>query len=599
MILTGPNRTISAELSENGPDEAPTLRVCHGETTLLEPSPIGIETLSESYAEGLTITEYVERTIDSAYRTPAGKRLEHRHVANETAVVLSREDGRRLELDVRIATDGVAYRYRLPGDGPVVVTGERSAFRVPSDAAAWLMPFEKKHEGIWRETTAADASGQYGFPALFEVDDGAWVSLTESGVDGRYAAARFAVEEGSSRFDLRFPDSARHRMETAEQDVSARRPLTTPWRVAIVGDLATVTESDLVADLAEEADGADPSRLEDESWIEPGRVAWSWWSDGGSPSEYDVQKRYVDYASERGWEYVLVDAGWEDEWMPDLVSYAAERDVGIFLWARWSDVDTAAKREARFSEWTSWGVAGIKVDYMNSDTQEMMRFYDDLAEATAACGLMLNVHGSITPKGLRRRWPHLLTYEGVNGAENYHPVPNTYPPSHNAILPFTRNVLGPMDYTPVTFSAETRQTTVGHELALSVVYESGLQHFADDVDEYAARPLAEAFLEAVPAAWEGTAFVGGRPASEATIARRRGSEWFLGSITAGDARTVDAPLSFLEDDSEYDLELLADDDSGEKLRRLESVVDRSETVSVAVPEHGGFAARMTPRDGSR
>lgn len=595
MRLESPDGAVAVDVTERSADGRPTIAVRYEGEPVLRPSPLGIETLSGSYARGLSIVDATERSIDASYETPGGKRREHAHRAVETSLTLEGADG-RIELDVRVAADGVAYRYRLPGEGPVVVTGEESAFRVPEDAGAWLMPFEKKHEGVWRETTTAEAAGQYGFPALLEVGGGRWVSLTESNVDGRYAASRFAVDPDGSTFRLRFPDSPNHRMTDEEQEISGRRPLATPWRVAIVGDLSAVVESDLVADLLNESD-EDPSRLDDESWIAPGRVAWSWWSDGSSPSDEAVQRRYVDYASERGWEYVLVDEGWDAAWLSDVVDYANERDVGVFAWSRWSDLDTAEKREIRLSRWKEWGVAGVKVDFMNSDAQEMMQFYDELAAATAERELMLNVHGSITPKGLRRRWPHLLTYEGVYGAENYHPAPKTIPPEHNAILPYTRNVLGPMDFTPVTFSAETRRTSVGHELAQSVVFESALQHFADDVEEYARRPHAERFLEAVPAVWDETRFVSGRPGSEATIARRRGEEWFLGSITAGDGRAVEAPLSFLDDGRKYAITVVHDDETGERLRLREDSLESVDSLAVAVPENGGFGARLRPVDG--
>ncbi|HET7325289.1 MAG TPA: glycoside hydrolase family 97 catalytic domain-containing protein, partial [Halococcus sp.] len=220
--------------------------------------------------------------------------------------------------------------------------------------------------------------------------------------------------------------------------------------------------------------------------------------------------------------------------------------------------------------------------------------YDDLAAATADNELLLNVHGSITPKGLRRRWPHLLAYEGVFGAENYHPAPKTIPPEHNAILPFTRNVLGPMDYTPVTFSAETGQTTAGHELALSVVFETGLQHFADSIESYAARPQAEEFLEAVPTVWNETRFVGGYPGREATVARRRDDRWFLGSIVAGESHSVEVSCEFLDEGRSYDLSIYRDED--ESLVRDDRETTASDDFSVAVPENGGFAAVFTPAD---
>ncbi|WP_224450386.1 glycoside hydrolase family 97 protein [Haloprofundus salilacus] len=574
-------------------DARPTLSISRDGRTVLDQSPLGIETLDREYTD-LTYETLERRSFERRYETPVGKRREHAIEMNESTATLSTAAGDRIEIDVRVSDDAVGYRYRLPGDGSVVVTDEVSRFELPDDAAAWAMPAEAKHEGVFRETTAAETEGDLGYPVLFDLGED-WLFLAETDVDGRYCATTLSTEAGETGFDVTFPDAAMYRNGSAPEEISARRPLTTPWRLAVVGDLDDVVRSDAVADFVDaDGRGVDPQSVIPE-WVDPGRVAWSWWSDGFSPSDEERQREFVDYATERGWEYVLVDDGWGREWMAELVEYAEAHDVGVFVWSRYSWLDTPEKRDQRLGKWVDFGVRGVKVDFMNSDTQQMMRFYDELAAATADHGLMLNVHGSITPKGLRRRWPHLLTYEGVHGAENYHPIPQTIEPSHNVTLPFTRNVLGPMDYTPVTLSAETRQTGLGHELALSVVYESGLQHFADSIESYANTPAAEWFLERVPAVWDEIAFVGGRPADRASIARRNDDEWYLGTITAGESRLVTCPLSFLADGT-YEATVVREDDDGEALVREERTVTAMDELTVTVVENGGFACLLAPSE---
>ncbi|WP_227378738.1 glycoside hydrolase family 97 catalytic domain-containing protein [Haladaptatus halobius] len=339
----------------------------------------------------------------------------------------------------------------------------------------------------------------------------------------------------------------------------------------------------------------DSSKIEDKSWIRPGRSAWSWWSDSGSPQSYEIQKKYVDYAAKLGWEYSLVDRGWDEEWLPDIVEYAADRDVGIIVWLPWYYMNAEAEREAVLDRMAEWGVAGVKVDYMNSDLQTVMEWYDDALAATAERELMINFHGSTVPKGRRRTWPHLMTSEAVHGAEQYKFGEVT--PTHNVILPFTRNVVGPMDYTPVTFSATDKppETTLGHELALSVVYQSDWQHFADSVETYRSYPLAERVLSSVSAAWDESHLLGGRPGEEATFARRTGREWFVGSIIAGEGRTVEVPLSFLNDRRRYDAEITSDgSDSKSSLELNRTTVSANGTLSVSVPENGGFVVRFVP-----
>lgn len=356
--------------------------------------------------------------------------------------------------------------------------------------------------------------------------------------------------------------------------------------MAIVGDLSTIVESNFVAALN------DPPEIEDTSWITPGIVDWSWWSDGDSPRNPETQKRYVDYAARQGWEYTLVDRGWRREWMPELVEYANDRGVDIFVWIVWTDLNTEAKRETLLSRLKSWGVSGVKIDYMDSDRQQRMEWYDEVLATTAEHELLVNFHGSTLPKGRRRTWPHLLTSEAIYGAEQY--KWEEVPASHNVALPFIRNVVGPMDYTPVTFSATggNAETTIGHELALSVVFQSDLQHFADSIKSYQDYPLTEQFLSEVSAAWDETTFLSGFPEEEATLACYDGDQWFVGSITAGDSQSIDVPLSFLPDDQQYAMRLISDTDGGSALEAREQVVTADETVSVDIDENGGFVARI-------
>ena len=515
-----------------------------------------------------------------------------------------------MKVDLLVSNEGIAYRYRLPGDGDVIVTGEASAFQIPEDSTGWLLSYTDKYEKVWEETEVKSAGGDFGFPCLFEVSDDTYTLLTEANVSGRYCASHVAVDDtqgeppavGAKRdrdetvggdeeidydqnpylFELRFAGTY-----GLPEMVTASLPLSTPWRVALVGDLSTVAESDLVAALNE------PSKIDDTSWIEPGRADWSWWSAGDSPRSLEVQKKYVDYAAKLGWEYTLVDRGWRREWMPELVEYADERDVGILAWFPWYYLNDDVKRERVLSEVAEMGIRGIKVDYMNSDLQQRMEWSDEILEATARHGLMINFHGSTVPKGRRRTWPHLMTTEAIRGAENK--GWGEMPATHDAIVPFTRNVVGPMDYTPVTFSAHGTASATdrpAHELALSVVYQSDWQHFADSIESYQDHPIAEKFLSEVAAVWDETHLVDGRPADRATFARRDGKQWFVGNIVAGDSRTVEVPLSFLPEGQRFSARII--DDGGSGLRAREREVTTDGALSVKVQSDGGFVARLWP-----
>jgi len=565
--LSSPDEGIVTEVDLSG-----YITIEQSDITVLKPSPFGLNTPYGYFPDDFEFRGQETQEIDESYELVHGKASTPRHRATETTLTFE-GDGGTVDFQVRVANDGVAYRYHLRGEhDQYLLFGDESGFRFPAGAVAWVSEYQANHEGHSRQSPVSALDGEYNFPGLFRVED-SWALICEAGVDGTWMGGRLTDADGG--VDIAYPEAS------PPSHVWGHDPVTSPWRVAIVGDLATVVESTLPTDLLE-GPAFDPE------WVEPGRVAWSWWSSGSQMRDFQTQKDYVDYAADHGWEYVLVDFEWDETWIPDLVEYANDRGIGVEVWANYIDLNTETKREQRLGRWSEWGVAGIKVDFMDSDDQGRMQFYTDLAADAAEYELTVNFHGSAIPTGLRRRYPNIMTYEGVRGAEYYKWDTNT--PEHNTILPFTRNVVGPMDYTPVTFSADRRLTSVGHELALSVVYESGLQHFADSIETYADHPLAEDVLEAVPAAWDETRFLGGRPGSQATIARRRGEQWFVGSITAGPARTVTVDLDFL--DAPTTATVTTDTAGGSSLEAYDQEVSPGETLAVPVAENGGFVVRL-------
>ncbi|WAU82680.1 glycoside hydrolase family 97 catalytic domain-containing protein [Streptomyces sp. Qhu-G9] len=560
---------ISAVVRLDATNGALTLAARNGITTVLEPAPIGIVTDDAGLTSGLTFTSSSTRQVAERYTMTTGKQLRRTARMTETRFSFTGEGGARLDLLVRVADDGIAYRYLLSGKGEVTVEREASAFRLPDAARAWLSPYTPNYEGVYKPATAADAvSGSYAYPSLFQVGD-TYALLTESDVDGRYAASHLVHEKGSGRYDVRLADGAA---------VASTGPLATPWRAAVLGDLATITESTLVDDLAP------ASRIEDTSWIRPGKVAWSW-LDGFAPAQRSLatQQRFVDYSAAHGWPYTLVDDGWKTtNWMPQLIDYARQRGVGVLLWVHWTDLDTAAERAEFLPRVKKWGAAGLKIDFMDSDSQERFRWYDDILRDTAREKLLVNFHGATLPKGIQRTWPHVMTLEAVYGAEY-----GTVPASGVATLPFTRNVVGSMDYTPMAFQFGNRTISDAAELGLSVVFESGLQHFAGSIRAYQDRPELERFLEQVPAVWDESRLLSGRPGEGATFARRHDDRWFLGGVSAGPAETQDVSLDFLGG-GRWLVEVVRDGDDG--LVRERRIVTRRDTLRVPTAEHGGFAA---------
>jgi alpha-glucosidase len=560
---TGPGRELTARVSLDQ-DGGLTLAVDRGGRQVLAPAPLGLHTEGADLSRGLRFTGASSRTVVEHYTMTTGKRHDRTARMTERRLSFAGNGGARLDVVVRVAPDGVAYRYVLPENA--VITGEASAFTLPADAPAWLLPYNAWYEANRVATTAAGAAaGDYGHPSLFQVGD-TFALLTESDVDGRYSGSRLRHDAGT----------ATYRVVLADDRVTARG---TPWRTAIVGDLAHVTESTLVDDLAS------PARFTDTSWIHTGKVAWSWLSEHSSPSIFQRQKDFVDFAAHNGWSAVLVDEGWSAEWVPALVRYARARGVEVILWFHWTRFDTEDERNTLLPLVKSWGVHGVKIDFMESDTQARYQWYDAVLAKTAQLHLMVNFHGSTIPHGLARTWPHLMSMEAVRGAENFPPTAN------NPVQVFTRNVVGSMDYTPVSLDVGTHEATIAHEIALPVVYESGWTHFADKPEAYERYPQALRFLNQVPASWDETRYVAGHPGSGAVLARRAGNRWFLGAVSAGPARRVTAPLRFLAG-GEWTLELVRDNASGERgdVVWARQRVRARDTLSVDVPANGGFAA---------
>lgn len=590
------------------------LSATRGGGVVLRPAALGITTSVGDFTGGLSFVVRSDETIDERYTTVVGKRRQHRAIANQMTLRFALASGTAIDVVVRVADDGVAYRYRLPYHDAVQVVAESSSFAPPLSATAWLQPYIGDggrlgpahhpffmYEYPYSEMPALAAIGSdYVYPALFEAE-GDWMLLTESNVDGRYAASHLRGGPGGS-FQVTFPYSLTA-LDRRGDPVNALGPLDTPWRVAIIGDLASVVESDLVEDLAA------PSLVADHSWIVPGRAAWSWLTEPSSGSNLDRQLQYVDYASAQGWEYVVVDAGWDRAWVPDLVAYARDRGVRILLWTQYSEMDTDARRDAMLDDWSAWGVAGGKIDFTLCDCQARMQWFDGLLARLADLQMVVDFHGTTVPRGIQRTWPNVLTVEAVLGAEFYEfdllgvlgaevppPLPPPRPtaplvsPELLTTYPFTRNVVGSMDFTPVTFSTEQRQTSDGFELGEAVVFESGLQTFGDSIESYRARPIAAEILSEVPAVWDETELLVGQPGREAVIARRHGRDWWIGAISATAPRSSTVALDFLKTGT-WLAHVVTDGPAG--LTATDVVVTASDALTVDLTRHGGYVAHLT------
>ena len=355
----------------------------------------------------------------------------------------------------------------------------------------------------------------------------------------------------------------------------------TPWRVVIIGTLADIVESTLVTDVSE------PTQYTDTSWIKPGVVSWIYWAYNHGSNDYNIIKKYVDMAVTLHLPYVLIDAEWDEmdkiasnegKTIEDAVRYANSKGIKPIIWYNssvgWINGAPGPKfrlnkpedREKEFAWCEKIGVAGVKIDFFSGDNQLNMDYCQDLLLSAARHHLLVNFHGAPIPRGWQRTYPNLLSTEGVYGAEWYNNVPHftKKAASHNATLPFTRNVIGPMDYTPCAFSDSQHPhiTSLAHELALTVLFESGLQHLADRPESFLAQPQAvQDFLGYLPTVWDETRFISGYPGESCVLARRSGNTWFVAGINGtDDVKTLATDLRFIKKGR---AQLFADDANGQ------------------------------------
>lgn len=543
-----------------------TLAAKRGDATVLSPAPIGISTSVGDFTSGLNSGTRSDAVVTQTYTMTTGKQRSRSVTYNQATIPFTGSNGQAMNLIVRAGGDGVAFRYVLPETGTIRVTGEASSFSVPTNASAWLNDATSDQQGQWRTTTAGGAAARdYDYPALFNVG-GTYVSIAETDIDGRYTASTLSHGSGSGTYSV-----------SLESQVSSSGPLSTAWRTAAIGDLAAVTASRIVDDMAS------PSKISDTSWIKPGQVAWSWMTEG--TGDENMGKKYVDFAQQNGWPYVLIDAGWSPSWIPDLVNYAKAHGVGVIIWYDSSDLQSDSQLQ-QLNTAKSWGVAGVKIDYVWEHTQSTLQWFDKVLNLTANLHLMVNLHGTEMTRGMQRTWPHVMSSEAVFGAEQKQDNA-----AFDTILPYTRNQVSSMDFTPVDFSTAMGNTTKGHQVGMAVAFESGWQHYSDNPQTYRSQPLALAILNKTPTAWDETLLLGGTPGHEVYLARRYGDTWFIGGLSAVGAKTFTTALNFLGS-RQYFVETVRD--SGSSLTRDTATVTSGSTLSVSEAANGGFVSVICP-----
>ncbi|MBN2708147.1 MAG: glycoside hydrolase family 97 catalytic domain-containing protein [Calditrichaceae bacterium] len=546
--------------------------------------------------------------IEEKYSAIHGKRKECKNSANEVVVTFENPEKVKLNIIIRVYNDGAAFRYEFPEKrGSYVMKDELTSYKIPEGTKRWMEKWDLANEGLYTFIEDENVQQTWCYPALFQCPDSScWYLIHEADVNRNYCASKLSNITDKSCFKITFPDSGDG---DGESQPTIKLPWKSPWRVIIIGSLADIVESTLVSDVCP------PSVITQTDWIKPGKASWNYWSHNHGTKDYQIVCDFADLAAAMDWPYTLLDWEWDQMGnggnLEDALKYIQSKGVkplmwynsGAFKWVRATPRDRMLKHESRIKEFSrlkKLGVVGVKIDFFLSDKQDMINYYLDILEDAAQHEMMVYFHGCLVPRGWSRTYPHLMTYEGVRGAEWYNNGPEftTSAPSHNTIIPFTRNVVGSMDYTPVTFtnSQFPHITSYGHELAQSVVFESGIQHMADRPCGYYGLPdAAKTFLKEVPNAWDYTKLLDGYPGKEVIIARRKNDAWYIGGLNSEKTEKMKTIIfDFLPNGVKYKLILIADGKHDKEFSIYYHVADKSSSIDVKMLRRGGFAAYLEP-----
>lgn len=547
-------------------------------------------------------------------------------------------------VEFRAYDNGAAYRFltkELPltkGEN-IVVENETVEFNFPEATVSYWpydkyrpIDFQSCYEVLFHPEMPLDSVSESMLgvlPVYFSTPSGTKVVVTETevvdypnfflkgsnseSVSGVFPPVilKSELKPGSDR-GIKITESAPYIAKT----VALR---TFPWRIVMVNtDDKGIFENTLAYQLAS------PSKVADTSWIKPGKISWDWWSmlnvygvDFEAGVNTPTYKYIIDFAAENGLEYILLDEGWSKstwnikEYKPEvnveeLVEYAKSKGVGIVLWALWNPLDLDI--DGVFDVYEKWGVKGVKIDFMDRSEQDMVNFHERVAKSAADHKLLVDFHGTYKPAGVQKRYPNVMTFEGVLGMEHCKDSRDVSP-AHNLMLPFTRMVAGPMDYTPgavgngtmedyyINFNHPVSQGTRAQQAALFVIFESPLQMVADSPSNFNLAPEYAKFLSKIPTVWDDTKAIEAKIGEELVVARRNGDNWYLGAITDWNPRSIDIKLDFLTE-SKYKMEVFKDGMNAHRqatdYKIEETIVSPSDIVNIKMAPGGGYAAIFTP-----
>lgn len=624
-------------------DAGITYALSAGEDKLIEPSTISLTLAGrEKLGTNPVVREAHTDTVNQTITPPFYKK---KTIKDEYKRLLLEFDG-QYAVEFRVYNDGMAYRFITARNGTIHVMDEQCEFNFGKDHAVWAQYVNPWSKGDKYYTTFENVYSH--------------IPLSELTTENTPIVAPMVIDAGKHKLailEADLEDYAGMFLQRGSRDHSlegtfARRPTKTsvsegqpvpednleavvfpgsrseviavthgsrsfPWRIVVVAERdADLANNDMVYKLAA------PSRIEDMSWINPGKVAWDWWIecdlwdvDFEAGVNFDTYREYIKFASENGLEYIIIDVGFSKSndvmqvnpalRIEALIAYANSKNVGIIAWSGWLAIKD--KMEEACAHYAKLGIKGFKVDYMNRDDQEVVNFYYQMAETAAKHHLLLDFHGAYKPTGLQRTWPNVLSFEGVKGQE-WCRWTNPDQPGHVVTFPFIRMMAGPVDFTPGVFRSESKdrfkaswngsmgQGTRAHQMAMYTVFESPLQMLSDSPSRYRENQECTSFIKQVPTVWDETVALDGRIGEFIAMARRSGDTWFIGALTNWDRRELMIDLTFLPE-GRYQMESFKDGANSNRYaqdyKKEIGTVEAGGKLKLLLASGGGWTAKLT------
>jgi alpha-glucosidase len=583
--IRSPDGEISVNLAVDASGHL-TYEVKCRDQIVVEPSSVGIIVDGQDLGTNAVTGAPVLRDINETYPTRGVHNTATNH-CREAIVKVTGGPKTPWTLEVRVFNDGVAYRYRVPERGRHVINGEVTEWKVPAGSMAFFQDNSRQdYETVWKSDRVGDIKLKDGLalmcPLTFKLAGGGYALITEANLIN-YSDMELQPVAGNGFRACFHNDNG---------GWTNRDEIVSPWRVTLVAsDLNTLVNSDMLRNLCPPP----PPELAQAVWIKPGRCTWHWMVSRGP--KWEQQRQWVDWTRQLGFEYYLIDDGWvrwnangREAWdcLKEAVDYAASQNVKIWIWLNSRDIPVATSRQAWFEKAKSIGVAGLKIDFPQPPNTEWVQWYDSVLRDAARANLMLDFHGALKPSGRERTWPNELTREAIRGRE--HKIPDLL---HEAILPFTRYVQGPADFTPTEFRADKLQgSTWPRELGQAIVYTSPLLCYSGSPEDYLKSDALD-IIKAIPSTWDETVVLPGSEIGEtAAFARRKGDEWFIGVINGENPRTLKINLSFLGAGN-YTVDKIADaPERFDAWVRTKDTVTSASSFNADLRAGGGLVARI-------